>query len=183
MAPTVLGLVDQYLEHLFAQWNVYSTALVAVLLVVLFAPLFIDSEPDVHPFLLARQAAASLVRQPGESAVYRSLETPHGYGLRSGLGVKDEGAPRWAPGRDGDLRDIWREASNAAEPARLVKLLGKQDPVRTNAAKLTPLVNALGKKLKSVGGTRVAICVPNSVEFLVTLFGKSHGFAWELYLD
>jgi hypothetical protein len=35
-------------------------------------------DPDTHPLLLARQALASYVRQPGESAVFRSPETPHG---------------------------------------------------------------------------------------------------------
>jgi hypothetical protein len=171
MAPTFLQSLDQNLEALFSQWDSTSTLLAVLLLLVLFSPLFFTVEPDVHPFLLARQAAASLVRQPGESAVYRSLETPHGYPLRSGLGVKDDGAPRWAPGRDGDLRDVWREASKKGESTKLVKLQGRLEPVVYEASALTPMINAVGKKLRDVGGKRVAICLPNSVEFLVCLFG------------
>ena len=168
MAPTILQSIDQHLESLFRQWNVYSTVLFTLLLLVLFSPLFFASEPDVHPFLLARQAAASPVRQPNESAVYRSLETPHGYPLRSGLGVKDANAPRWAPGRDGDLRDVWREAENGA---RLVKVLGKLDPVEHTVKQLTPSLVAVGSKMSETGAKRVAVYLPNSVEMVVSLFG------------
>jgi hypothetical protein len=70
---------------------------------------FTRRDPDMHPILLARQSRASPVRQQGESPVYRSLSAPHGMALNPGLNFKSPGAPKWSRGRDGDLRDIWRQ--------------------------------------------------------------------------
>lgn len=33
--------------------------------------------------------------------------------LNTGLNVKDPGASKWSRGRDGDLRDVWRQAVNS----------------------------------------------------------------------
>ena len=179
MARSILHTIDEQLDLLFAGWNIYSTILVVVILAYLVSPLFLGTEPDTHPFLLSRQAAPSAVRQPGESAVYRSIEVPHGYPLRTGLNVKDEGAPKWAAGRDGDLRDIWREASKPRESsakenkAQVVSVKGKDDPVYHDFETISKEINIIGQHLRSKGGSRVAIYLPNSVEFLVALFGTS----------
>ena len=174
MTSSVLGAVDAQLDALFAGWNVYSTTLVVCLVAFLLYPIFYGSEPDTHPILLSRQAAPSPVRQPGESAVYHALEIPHGYPLRAGLNVKDEGVSKWAAGRDGDLRDIWREAAKAApgKNTRILSVKGRDEPITHDFQTLSKQINIIGKHVQSQGGKRVAIFLPNSIEFLVTLFGK-----------
>lgn len=102
--------IDQRLSHVVGQWNGYTTTIFTLLLGIWTWALFNRKEPDTHPMLLARQAQSSPVRQPGESPVYRCHAAPHGMPLNSGLNVKDSGASKWAKGRDGDLRDIWRRA-------------------------------------------------------------------------
>ena len=177
MANSILQTIDSQLDQLFAGWNIYSTILVVILLAYLFSPLFFGAEADTHPMLLARQASTSPVRQSGESPVYRSLETPYGYPLRTGLNVKDEGAPKWAAGRDGDLRDIWREAlrSRDASPlggfSRIVTVRGKEGPVSHEFEAISKDVNIIGKYIQAQGAKRVAIYLPNSVEFFVGLLG------------
>lgn len=75
------GLVDQLdggISDLLAGWNVYSTVLAFSILGFLTWIVYDNADADTHPLLLARQAQASYVRQSGESAVFRSPETPHG---------------------------------------------------------------------------------------------------------
>jgi hypothetical protein len=74
----LLEQLDQSVSEILAGWNVVST-LIAFTIVGFLAWIIYDSaDADTHPLLLARQAVASYVRQPGESAVFRSPETPHG---------------------------------------------------------------------------------------------------------
>jgi hypothetical protein len=105
---------DEGVTGLFGQWNVYTTALATLLIGIVSYRIATGSDPDTHPMLLARQAQASPVRQEGASPVYRSHNAPHGMPLNSGLNVKDQGVSKWAPGRDGDLRDVWRRAATGA---------------------------------------------------------------------
>ena len=188
-----LAQLDAQLDHLFAGWNVYSTTLVVVLIAVLFLPLFFSSgkhsshrliprltiliEPDIHPFLLARQATASPVRESGQSAVYRSSDIPHGYPLRRGLNLKDETTSKWGPGRDGDLRDIWLAAAGAGagKSRKILTLKGNNEPVASTFEQLSKQINAIGTHFKRHGSQRVAIYLPNSTEFLVSLFGLRTG--------
>lgn len=102
--------IDQGVAALFTQWNGYTTLMLTLFLGFLTYTVAAQREPDTHPMLLARQADASRVRQQGESPVYRSQGAPHGMPLNAGLNVKEPGASRWAAGRNGDLRDIWRQA-------------------------------------------------------------------------
>lgn len=131
--------------------------------------------------LLARQSAASHVRFPGESAIFRSLDVPYGYPLRSGLNVKDPGAPKWTSGKDGDLRDVWKRAvsgpvDNDGKPAgcagKILTVLGKQEVIEFSFEKLSGEIIAVGQHMRNHSGSRIAIYLPNSVELLVTLFGK-----------
>ena len=176
-STSFLAAIDGQLDSLFAGWNVYSTTLVAVFVGYLFYPLFFGAEPDTHPLLLARQASASPVRQAGESATYRAIDIPYGYPLRSGLNVKDEGAPKWSAGRNGDLRDIWREAAKSSgpheTPIQLLSVKGKDEPAAYGVEGISKDINVIGTQIQSLQGKRVAIYLPNSVEFLVTLFGDS----------
>ena len=174
MATAFFQSLDHQLDVFFAGWNTVSTVLAVSSVAILFYPLFFGTQPDAHPFLLARQAHASPVRQSGESAVYRAPETPHGYPLRTGLNVKEEGAPTWAPGKDGDLRYIWREAAKGKDGkiGKVLSIKGKDKPITHELAEMTRAINIIGAHLQDTGGKRVAIYVPNSVEFLVALFGR-----------
>lgn len=178
---TLLQQLDSQLEKLLTDWTIYTTIIFLSLVAYLVYPLFFSPEPDTHPLLLARQATASFVRQPGESAVFRSLESPQGYPLRSGLNVKDPGAPKWSSGRDGDIRDVWKQAiagpvdadgKSTGAAGKILTVLGKEEVVEFGLAKLTREINSVGEFVKNHAGSRVAIYLPNSVEFLVTFFGK-----------
>jgi len=181
---SILQRFDAQLEALFGDWNLYTTLICGVLVLFVAYPLFYSREPDLHPFFLARQSSPSYVRQPGESATYRSLDTPHGYPLRSGLNVKDPGAPKWTSGRDGNLKDIWQQAakgpippdgSKAGETGKLFTVLGTEELITHDWDRLTKDLHAVGHHLRNHGGKRVAIYLPNSVEMVVTLFGRFSG--------
>ena len=178
---SILQQVDSQLEQALASWNIYTTLISLLLVTYLIYPLFFYAEPDIHPLLLARQSAASHVRQQGESAIFRSLDVPHGYPLRSGLNVKDPGAPKWTSGRDGDLRDVWKRAvsgpvDNDGKPiggaGEVLIVLGKEEPIEYSFEKLSGEIIAVGQHMRNHGGSRIAVYLPNSVELLVTLFGK-----------
>lgn len=182
MSTSVIQQLDVQLDALFAGWNIYTTLICIILGAYLVYPLIYYAEPDTHPMLLARQSSNSYVRQPGESAVYRSLETPHGYPLKSGLNVKDPGAQKWAAGRDGDLRDVWAqvlmgpidsEGKPVGTPGKIISVLGKEEVIDHPASEITQDINSLGQFLKSHEGHRVAIYLPNSLELVISLFGKS----------
>lgn len=76
--PGLLEQLDGAISDLFQGWNVYSSVLLVGLLGFVGWVIANNADADTHPLLLARQAQASYVRQPGESAVFRSPETPHG---------------------------------------------------------------------------------------------------------
>ena len=181
MSSSLFQQLDAQLDALFAGWNMYTTLICILLGVYLLYPLFYYTEPDTHPMLLARQSSNSYVRQPGESAIYRSLETPHGYTLKSGLNVKDPGAPKWASGRDGDLRDIWAQVlkgptgsdgNSNGSPGKIISVLGKEEIIEHQVSEVMQDINSLGHHLQSHGRRYVAIYLPNSVEMVVSLFGK-----------
>ena len=70
--------LDSIIANVFSGWNIYSSALTFGIFGFIAWVIFDTQDADTHPLLLARQAVASYVRQPGESAIYRSPETPHG---------------------------------------------------------------------------------------------------------
>lgn len=95
--------------------------------------------------------------------------------------MKDPGAPKWTSGRDGDLRDIWQQAANGSAPSDgskpgvtgiVLSVLGKEELIKHEWDELTNDLHAVGQHLRNHGGTRVAIYLPNSVEMVVSLFGK-----------
>ena len=180
VGDNTLAKIDAYVADLFAGWDIYSTLLATALFIFLIWPLLTWKDPDVHPILLARQASASPVRQPGESAVYRSLESPQGYPLRRGLGVKDPGAPRWSSGRNGDLRDIWRQAVRGApkedgtpsgDKGKLYTVLGREKTITHALEDVSQEINIIGQYITEANGKTVAICLSDSVELLSAIFG------------
>ncbi|KAL8677181.1 MAG: hypothetical protein Q9186_006357 [Xanthomendoza sp. 1 TL-2023] len=181
-SSSVIQKLDAGLEQLFAGWSIYTTLLCIGFVTYLLYPVFFTRDPDTHPLLLARQSSPSYVRQPGESATYRSLETPQGYPLKSGLNVKEPGAQRWAAGKDGDLRDVWRKAIQGptgddgkanGEPGKIFTVMGKDGVTEHDLQDITKEINVVGEYLSQHAATRVAIYLPNSMEFLVTLFASA----------
>ncbi|KAL2269732.1 hypothetical protein VTJ83DRAFT_1916 [Remersonia thermophila] len=175
---SLLVALDEGVTGLFAQWNLWTSILTTALVGLLTYQLVARRDPDIHPFLLARQAQGSPVRYPGESPVYRCVAAPHGMPLNAGLNVKEPGASKWARGRDGDLRDIWRQAvagvsdegPDKGATGRLLTVLGTDKVVDHSLDALTRHINLVGRHLADHGARRVAIYLPNSIELLVALF-------------
>jgi len=182
----LLEQLDDAISTLLAGWNVYSSVITLGLLGYVGWIIYDSADADTHPLLLARQAQASYVRQPGESAIFRSPETPHGYPLRTGLAVRPAGTPMYSAGIDGDLRDIWRRVTGeiplergatSSGTATIMTVYGKQGIEEHKIDAVTKEIAIVGKHLKDHGAKRVAIYLPNSVEFLAALFaGAFYGF-------
>ena len=172
----IFDTLDASLTSLVGQWDLTSTTLATILVLIISYRVITSRDPDVHPMLLARQAVPSTVRNEGESAVYRSQAAPHGMPLNSGLNVKDPGASKWSRGRNGDLTDVWRKVANGGEngaKGRLMTVLGSQKVVEHKIEDLTRQINIIGGHMVEQAGKegfRVAIYLPNSVELLVALF-------------
>lgn len=171
---------DQQLSVVLSDWSLVTTAIALAIVTLLAYPIFFPDEPDTHPLLLARQSQASPVRQKNESAAYRSPETPHGYGLKTGLNVKPPGAPRWASGKDGDLRDVWREVCKGGQKNEdgtevskglIMTVLGSEEVEEHEIEDVSTYIAVVGQHLKDKGVKRVAIYLPNSLEYIVTIFG------------
>lgn len=173
---SVLQKLDETVISALGQWDIYTTILAVTIVSALVYKIATSRDPDVHPMLLARQAQASAVRNPGESATYRSHSVPHGMPLISGLDVKDPGASKWSRGRNGDLRDVWRAAVNGPSDAEskgqgsIFTVLGKEKVIEHSLDDITLQINLIGLYIQKNGGSRVAIDLPNSVEFLAAIF-------------
>ncbi|KAJ4311814.1 hypothetical protein N0V94_007756 [Neodidymelliopsis sp. IMI 364377] len=184
--PGLLEQLDGAISDLFQGWNAYSTLLLVGLVGFVGWIVANNADADTHPLLLARQAQASYVRQPRESAVFRSPETPHGYPLRTGLAVKPPGAPMYSAGKDGDLRDIWRRVTgeiplekkaSSSGTATILTVLGKEEISEHSIAGISKEIAIIGKHLQEHKAKRVAVYLPNSLEFLAVLFaGAFYGF-------
>lgn len=186
--PVLLETLDQKIAQTLADWSLSTTLITLAIALFLAYPILNPSEPDTHPLLLARQSSAAPIRNRNESAIYRSPEIPHGYPLKTGLNVKAEGAPRWQSGKDGDLRDVWREACKGGKTVKdaggegkevprgaIMSVFGKEEVVEHQYEQMSREINVLGKHLKEAGVSNVAIYMPNSLEYLLAVFGESCG--------
>jgi hypothetical protein len=79
----LLEQLDGLISDILAGWNLYTTLITFGILGFVGFVIYDSADADTHPLLLARQAQASYVRQPRESAVFRSPETPHGCRMNS----------------------------------------------------------------------------------------------------
>lgn len=185
--PVLLETLDQKIAETLADWSLSTTLITIAIALFLAYPILNPSEPDTHPLLLARQSTAAPIRNRNESAIYRSPEIPHGYPLKTGLNVKADGAPRWQSGKDGDLRDVWRELCKGGKIVKdaggqgkqvpkgaIMSVFGKEEVVEHEYDQMSREINVLGKHLKDAGVSKVAIYMPNSLEYLLAIFGKSH---------
>jgi hypothetical protein len=177
---SILAKVDAYLAEILSHWDIYSTAIATLIIISISYAIFFTKDPDVHPYVLARQAIESPTRHRGESATYRALDVPHGYPLRSGLNVKDPGAPKWTSGRSGDLRDIWRAAVRGAlnddgtpsgRQGKIFTVLGK-NVMEHNLNDISQEVNIIGQYIRDLKVQTVVVCLSDSVELLSTIFGS-----------
>lgn len=177
----ILGKVDAKFAEILSDWNTATSVLLGLILIQILYPLFFSSDPDTHPMLLARQASFSPVRQKGQSATYRSNETPYGYPLKAGLNVKDPSMPKYVSGKDGDLRDVWRQAVRGVEGQNqrgaLMTVLGSKQIIEHDLEEVSREINIIGHHLQEQRARRVAVYLPNSVELLSTVFAASfYGF-------
>lgn len=93
----------------------------------------------------------------------------------------------YSAGRDGDLRDIWRrvtgeipleKGSETSKTGKIMTVFGKEGITDHDISEITKEIGIIGKQLKEHGAKRVAIYLPNSVEFLTALFaGAYYGFS------
>jgi hypothetical protein len=179
MSASIVERLDTLVADVLADWNIYTTVVAGVVVAFAVYSVISSRDPDVHPFLLARQSTASPIRQQGESATYRCLETPHGLPLRFGLNVKDPGAPKWTGGRRGDLRDIWKTAVRgplnedgtiSGKQGKIYTVLGKK-AIEHSLDQVTQEINVIGRHLRSADAKTVAICLTDSIELLAAIFG------------
>lgn len=181
-----LEIIDSGIYDVFSAWNIYTAVLALLLSAVVVQTIASAVDADIHPMILQRQASAARVRQPGESAVYRAPEVPEGMPLRSGLAVKLPTDKMYSSGRDGDLRFVWKRVigeialppipGTAQVPPKKQEILsvrGKEEIENYRIKDLTQQIAVIGDHLSKHGGKRIAIYLPNSVEFLNTLFGKN----------
>jgi len=176
---SILAKVDTFLTEILSHWDIYSTVLATLIIAVIAYATFFTSGPDAHPYMLARQANEGPTRQRGESAIYRALDVPHGYPLRSGLNVKDPEAPKWTSGRRGDLRDIWRAAVRGAlnddgtisgKQGKIFTVLGK-NVVEHSLNDISQEINIIGQYIHDSKAQTVVVCLSDSVELLSIIFG------------
>jgi hypothetical protein len=182
----ILEKIDAKLGDLFSQWNIYTIILALALCAVTAFILMTAPDPDIHPMILQRQSSAGRVRNAGESAVYRSPEVPEGMPLRSGLGVKLPTDPMYSGGRDGDLRYIWKRVTGelplpkfpggeqvTQKKQEILTVFGREEIQSHDIKELTKEIAIIGEYLHKHGGKRVAVYLPNSIEFLNTVFGTN----------
>lgn len=173
----ILEQLDAQLASLLYDWSFTTTILALVIAAFVAYPIIYPSDPDTHPLLLARQSAINPIRNKYESSVYRSPEVPADTPLRSGLGVKDASAPRWAPGKDGDVRDVWREVMKGGKDdvpkGRILTILGREEVVEHEVDTLTAEIAVMGQHMKDAGVKRIAIYLPNCAEYLMAVFACS----------
>jgi hypothetical protein len=110
----------------------------------------------------------------------------HADPLRTGLAVKPPGAPMYSAGKDGDLRDIWRRATGeiplergatSSGTANIMTVYGKEGVSEHKIEGISKEIAIIGKHFQDQGAKRVAIYLPNSIEFLAALFaGAFYGF-------
>jgi acyl-coenzyme A synthetase/AMP-(fatty) acid ligase len=92
----------------------------------------------------------------------------------------------YSAGKDGDLRDIWRRVTGeiplergatSSGTATIMTVYGKEGVSEHKIDGISKEIAIIGKHLKDQGAKRVAIYLPNSIEFLAALFaGAFYGF-------
>lgn len=84
---------------------------VLVALILALKKLLEFSKRDVHELALQNQSSIGSTRRVAESAVYRSVDVPHGLPLTTGLEIRYD----IYKSRNGNLKDIWSIAMDRSE--------------------------------------------------------------------
>jgi acyl-CoA synthetase (AMP-forming)/AMP-acid ligase II len=92
----------------------------------------------------------------------------------------------YSAGKDGDLRDIWRrvtgeipleKGASSSGTANIMTVFGKEGVSEHKIDDMTKEIAIIGTYLKDHGAKKVAVYLPNSIEFLGVLFaGAFYGF-------
>ena len=92
----------------------------------------------------------------------------------------------YSAGKDGDLRDIWKRVTGEIPLDKVVKssgtatimtVFGKEGVTEHRVEDITKEIAIIGKHLQDRNANRVAVYLPNSIEFLAVLFaGAFYGF-------
>lgn len=92
----------------------------------------------------------------------------------------------YSAGKDGDLRDIWKrvigeipleKGLTSSGTAKLMTVFGTEAVSEHQVGDVSKEIAIVGRHLKAHGAQRVAVYLPNSVEFLGALFaGAFYGF-------
>jgi hypothetical protein len=145
--------------------------LVAILIAVIVYPYVFPSYPDTSEYFLANQSSVASLRREKETAIYRSLVSPHGRPLLSGLSIADSSSKYTT--RDGNLSDVWELAAKA-KLSSVAARDGKFIQVPLAREELVRLVYGLGKLIDSwkPGNRDVAILLPNGMEALICFFAS-----------
>ena len=85
----------------------------------------------------------------------------------------------YSAGKDGDLRDIWRrvmgeipleKGATSSGTANIMTVFGKEGVSEHKIEAITKEIAIIGTHLKDHGAKRVAVYLPNSIEFLAVVF-------------
>ncbi|KAI9892198.1 MAG: hypothetical protein M1814_001657 [Vezdaea aestivalis] len=175
----ILIKLGELVTEAWASWNILTTVILVLFSMFLLYPVLFQRDPDTHPLLLSRQSDPAPVRRPGESSVYRSQNIPYGISYISGLNIKAPGASVWSRGRDGSLGDIWiqalkgltdSEGISTGKRGSLYTVHGKETVLEHSMDEISKAIAIMGKYFGQTGAQRVAIYLPNSIEYLVTIF-------------
>jgi len=92
----------------------------------------------------------------------------------------------YSAGKDGDLRDIWKrvtgeipleKGAKSSGTANIMTVFGKEGVTEHKIEDITKEIAIIGKHMQGRNAKRVAVYLPNSLEFLAVLFaGAFYGF-------
>lgn len=110
--------------------------LIGLITLLICYPYIKDNLQDINPAFLEHQASVGPTRRKGESAVYRSVNVPHGLSLTGGLRIRVGYKLR-----DGCLKDVWSRALGGrkadGKAGTVTKTADQTKFVFTNGVKLT----------------------------------------------
>lgn len=98
---------------------------------------------EIDPVLLNHQSSISETRKPSESAIYRSVDVPHGVSVTRGLNLSVGYKIR-----DGCLKDIWHLALRSAGKSHTTITLGKH---RYTIGQVNTLLHQIKETLDNLG--------------------------------
>lgn len=148
--------------------------IIAIVLVAICLWSWIQAELyDVDVAVLQNQTSVSETRKEGESAVYRSVDVPHGAPLTAGLSIQVGYQLR-----DGCLKDIWRFSMDG-QNTQISWMGNKSYTTRQFNAilhQIAAYLQKLGVQSRDGSYPRVAVCVrslfesPAAMAFILSAF-------------